>query len=214
MPKRILDFFSWLSGRASSVFFTGLLTVLPIVVTAAVIGFFYSTFHKYFSFLSVPIIVLVLMLVGILAEYIIIQAIINPIERLIDKIPFIGAFYSGIRSMANFFTHKRSDGTRRQVVLVQYPRKGTYHLALLIGPADNDFAKVIPEASQKPMVRVFMPTTHFTMGYFLIVPKDEVIETDIKFSEAVRSIVSGGLITPESINDLPQPSKQTKIDEK
>ncbi len=133
-----------------------------------------------------------------------------PIEKFIDKIPFIGAFYSGIRSMANFFGKKSSNGQKRKIVLIQYPKKGTYHLAILLGSAKYNFGKLIK--NKETMVKVFMPTTHFTMGYFLIVPENEIIYTDIKFAEAVRCIVSGGLIDPESLKEshITEPHSQSR----
>lgn len=204
MFRGFFGFISGFFGRIKSVLITGFLTLLPLSLTAILVSFVYATVHRYFSVFSIPAVLLSLMIVGFFVEYIITEALIRPIEQLINKIPFIGAFYSGIRSLSNFFVQKRFDGHKRQVVLIEYPKKGTYHLALLVGGTKTNFSKILPESETKEMVRVFMPMTHFTMGYFLILPKDEIIETDITFSEAVKSIVSGGLITPESLEDLNQ----------
>lgn len=204
MLRNFFDFLYWFLGRVKSVFITGFLTLLPLSLTAILVSFAYATVHRYLSIFSIPFVFLALIIVGFFVEYIITEALIRPIEKLIDKIPFIGAFYSGVRSLSNFFVQKRFDGHKRQVVLIEYPKKGTYHLALLVGGTKTNFSKLLPESETKEMVRVFMPMTHFTMGYFLILPKDEIIETDITFSEAVKSIVSGGLITPESLEDFDQ----------
>ncbi len=208
MLNNFFEMMSWFFGRIKSVFITGFLTLLPLSLTAILISFAYSTFHAYFSAFSIPAVILTMLIVGFFVEYIITEAVIRPIEKLINKIPFIGAFYSGIRSLSNFFAQKRFEDHKRQVVLIEYPKKGTYHLALLVGGTESNFSKLLPEASNKEMVRVFMPMTHFTMGYFLILPKNEIIETDITFSEAVKSIVSGGLITPESLEELDQISEK------
>jgi uncharacterized membrane protein len=106
--------------------------------------------------------------------------------------------YSGIKTVVDFLNVPRHPEFKRKVVLIAYPQQHTYSLAFLTGTAQESFEPLIPlsQRGDKRYVKVFMPTTHLTVGYFFIIPEDEVIYTDISFEEAIKSIVSCGLINP------------------
>jgi uncharacterized membrane protein len=143
-----------------------------------------------------------LIVIGFLGQFIISEAIIHPIERVIDQIPVIRAIYYGIKSILEFFNAADEAGNERRVVLIEYPKDGMYHIAFLLGSSDNDFSKVLPAHKGKEFVKVFMPTSHITTGYFFVMEKNKVIQTDMSFEEAVKTLVSGGLISPVSLSQL------------
>ena len=83
-------------------------------------------------------------------------------------------------------------------MLVEYPRKGIYALAFTTGAARG----VVQEVTEKQMLNCFLPTTpNPTSGFYLLVPEDEVIDTDMTVEEAFKLVMSAGLVTPDSAND-------------
>lgn len=183
----------------------GILTILPLTLTFVTIKFCYSMFSQWLMPFGLQSIVLVfcgLIIIGFLGQFILAEAIINPLEKIIDNIPLVRVLYFGIKSVVDFFNVANNPDIERKVVLIEYPKKGTYHIAFLIGCADGDYSKLIPRKNGVKMVKVFMPTTHLTSGFFLILDKQEVISTDISFEEAIKAIVSGGLISPTSLHEI------------
>lgn len=183
----------------------GLFTILPLTLTVIIVKFLYTTFYHLlapFGWASIIMVFCGLMVIGFLGQFIISEAIIHPIERIIDQIPLIRAIYYGIKSILEFFNAADEAGNERRVVLIEYPKSGVYHIAFLLGSSDNDFSKVLPNRKGKEFVKVFMPTSHITTGYFFVLEKKQLVYTDLTFEEAVKTLVSGGLISPLSLSQL------------
>lgn len=152
------------------------------------------------------IITIFIILAGLLVRLFILEPIIHWGERLINKIPFIRTVYKSSKILVDFFNVPDPTTVKRKVVLIEYPRKGSYNIAFLFESADDSFAKIIPEAHKqngRKYFKVFMPNSpNPTSGYFFILPEDEIIHTNMSFEEAIRTVVSCGLITPESLKRL------------
>jgi uncharacterized membrane protein len=206
-----------------SVFLSGLFTIIPIAATLFFINFLYTIVSKMLIPLEriepnwlyvIPgsefvIVMLVILTIGIILKTFLMSKIVHYFEGLVNRIPLVRIVYSAAKILVDFF--KVSDVTiamQRRVVLIPYPKKGQYHLAFLLESAEENYQPIIPEkfkhyAGEK-YVKVFMPNSpNPTSGYFFIMPEDEVILTDISFEEAVKSLVSCGLITPESLLKKP-----------
>jgi uncharacterized membrane protein len=202
-----------------TVFLSGLFTVIPIAATLFFISFMYGLVAKMllplrhmqpFCLQSVPgsefvLVMLVILSIGIVLKVFIMNKLVDFLENLVNRIPLVRIVYSASKIVVDFF--KASDSTlarSRKVVLIPYPRKGQYHLAFLLESAQETYEPIIPEHfKQTPderYVKVFMPNSpNPTTGYFFIMPEAEVINTDISFEEALKTLVSCGLITPESL---------------
>ena len=90
-------------------------------------------------------------------------------------------------------TFTKSDGSRKNVVLVEYPRIGSW----AVGFATKDNEGEISNKTKKNLVNVFVPTTpNPTSGFLLMFPKDEIIYLDMSFEEASKFIVSAGTSQP------------------
>ena len=88
------------------------------------------------------------------------------------------------------------------MVLIEYPRKGIYALAFTTGTARG----VVQEVTEKQMLNCFLPTTpNPTSGFYLLVPEDEVIDTDMSVEDAFKLVMSAGLVTPDSANSESAP---------
>ncbi|MFC1854279.1 DUF502 domain-containing protein [Candidatus Dependentiae bacterium] len=188
-----------------SLFMAGIFTLLPLAVTALVVKFFYGISYGLlapFDYIDLLLMGSAILLVGLLGRFIITRAIINPIERLIKRIPILGAFYSGIKTMVDFFNVSGHPERKRQAVLIPYPKDDFYSVAFVVGPADKDFQSLLPgqnPENKDKIMKVFIPTTHVHFGFFTLIPESKIIYTDIKLEEAVKTILSCGIIVPASL---------------
>jgi len=112
---------------------------------------------------------------------------LNIFNNILKKIPILRTIYSALGQMTQTFTN--TDSKRKNVVLIEYPRKGSW----AVGFATKDNVGEITAKTNKKLVNVFVPTTpNPTSGFLLMFPKDEVIYLDMSFEEASKFIVSAG----------------------
>ena len=112
-------------------------------------------------------------------------------EDILKKIPILRTIYSAITQMTETFT--KSEGNTKNVVLVEYPRKGSW----AVGFATKENTSGISDKTNHNLVNVFIPTTpNPTSGFLLMFPKEEVIYLDITFEQASKFIVSAGTSDP------------------
>jgi uncharacterized membrane protein len=114
------------------------------------------------------------------------------IEKTLTNLPLIKQVYPYIKQVTDFLLAKKNL-TFSKVVAFEYPRKGTWSVGLVTG---TGLRKVVDTLGQE-FLTVFVPTspTPFT-GYVIMTPKDESIELDMTIEEALRFVISGGVITP------------------
>jgi uncharacterized membrane protein len=139
----------------------------------------------------------VIILLGVIARHFLGGEFTRAWERLLGRVPVARNIYSGVKQLfeAIFSSGQRSQFNR--VVLVEYPRKGIYALAFTTGTARG----VVQEVTEKQMLNCFLPTTpNPTSGFYLLVPEDEVIDTDMTVEDAFKLVMSAGLVTPDSAN--------------
>lgn len=214
--KAIETFFSWIK----SLFLSGLFTILPITATVFFILFTYNLLASWFQPLKkiepyflqkipgseIIVVTIIILLVGALVKLFVITPIIHKIERIIKKIPIIRAVYSSAKTVANFFNVPDPAHTHRKVILVQFPKKGYYNIAFLLSSAEHDFKNIIAKTDEektKKYYKVFMPNSPTpATGYFFILSEDDIIHTDITFEEAIKTVVSCGLVTPETLKKI------------
>ena len=137
--------------------------------------------------LEILIAILLITLIGWLSLSFLGKKLLNTFENLLKRIPILRTIYSAITQMTETFT--KSEGNKKNVVLVEYPRKGSW----AVGFATKDNEGQISKKTNKKLVNVFIPTTpNPTSGFLLMFPKEEVIYLDLTFEEASRFIVSAG----------------------
>ena len=112
-------------------------------------------------------------------------------NNLLNRIPILRTIYSAIGQMTETFT--KTDKEKKNVVLVEYPRKGSW----AVGFATKENSGEISNKTKKNLINVFVPTTpNPTSGFLLMFPKEEVIYLDLTFEEASKFIVSAGTVNP------------------
>ena len=113
-------------------------------------------------------------------------------NNILKRIPILRTIYSAFEQMLDIFT--KSDENKKNVVLVEYPRKGSW----AVGFATKENKSEISNKSKQNLLNVFVPTTpNPTSGFLLMFPKEEVIYLDMSFEEASRFIVSAGSSEPK-----------------
>ena len=115
------------------------------------------------------------------------KRLLNLFNNILKRIPILRTIYSAIVQMTQTFT--KNDKERKNVVLVEYPRKGSW----AVGFATKENEGEISNKTNKKLINVFVPTTpNPTSGFLLMFPKEDVIYLDLTFEEASKFIVSAG----------------------
>jgi len=145
--------------------------------------------------------VLAIFLLGVLAHNVIGRRVLHWGERIFARIPVLRAVYTGTREVTKAFASNRSRSFRR-VVLVPFPSHEVWGVAFVTG----EFEDHTPDGPRS-VVTVFMPTTpNPTTGFFLVYPLAAVKETDLSVEEALRMVISGGLVSSTQERLFPRPS--------
>jgi uncharacterized membrane protein len=142
-----------------------------------------------------------ILIVGALLRFFILGPIVKRFEDIINRLPLVRIVYSAAKILVNFFNVPNPTTAEKTVVLIEFPRKGCYNIAFLLQSAKESFQPLLPKTEQKhEYFKVFMPNSpNPTSGFFLIVRRDEIIDTNISFEDAIKTIVSCGIHTPEAL---------------
>ncbi len=193
-------------AKIRNYFIAGVVILIPIGITVYVTIFFVSISSKilpkeinpnYYLPYDIPgveiIISLILItLIGWLSLSFIGKSLLNLFNNVLKKIPILRTIYSALGQMTETFT--KTDKERKNVVLVEYPRKGSW----AVGFATKENSGEISNKTKKNLINVFVPTTpNPTSGFLLMFPKEEVIYLDLTFEEASKFIVSAGTSNPK-----------------
>ena len=152
---------------------------------------------------GVILIVLVVLLTGVFVANFVGRAFVGGWESLLDRIPVVRAIYSAAKNFAEIVFSDSSQSFKK-VLLIQYPRKGLYSLCFQTSTGLGEVENRIGE----DVVCVFVPTTpNPTSGVVIIVPKKDVIELDMNVDEALKMVISLGVVIPtwrkDQIGELP-----------
>ena len=133
-------------------------------------------------------------LVGWLAKGLIGRSFIKYAENLVNRMPVVRSFYSGIKQIAEtvFAQQERSF---EKACMIEYPRKGIWAIGFISTTAKGEIAE--RNSSKGPTVSVFVPTTpNPTSGFLLFFPKEDIVELDMSIEDAAKLVISAGLVYP------------------
>lgn len=152
------------------------------------------------SLISILTIMIIIVILGFLVSGFFNISKIKSLELLILKIPLAKSIYVTFKQLGELILSSDAKSYKK-TVLIEYPRKGIFSMALVTSESNKIASKVLEENN---LYNIFIPTSpNPTSGVFLIVPKSEVIELDIKIDDAFKMIISGGAIIPkEDISKL------------
>jgi uncharacterized membrane protein len=204
-----------LSG-ARRYFLTGLVIILPTFLTFYVLWFLWGLvdailapvtdmlFRPFLARQTVPVLVTALSALAAAALVWLIgftsaawsRRFFERTEAAFSRVPLVRGIHRTVKQLLELFV--ATDSSFKQVAAIEYPRKGLYCICFVTNPA----RWTLPHERGRRAVPVFIPTTPVpTSGYFLLVPEEDVIPLDISVDEAIKVIISGGLIAP-STGDL------------
>ena len=195
-------------GRLRNYFIAGIVVLVPIGITLYLTRFFISISSKlipnelnpnsYLPFaipgLEILLAIIFITIIGSLSLSFIGKKILKIFNDILKRIPILRTIYSAIGQMTETLAPKK--GSKKSVVLVEYPRKGSWAVGFATRENDCEISK----KTNTNLINVFVPTTpNPTSGFLLMFPKDEVIYLDMTFEEASKFIVSAGTSDPKKI---------------
>ena len=146
----------------------------------------------YIPGLGILLTLLLVYLLGIFVTNVLGKRFLNWLETLIKNIPLINTIYNTIKQITQAFTGT-AEKKFQSVVYIEYPRKDLWTLAFVTGESKNE--------KDVKFYHLFVPTTpNPTSGVFIIIPKKDSIETELNVEEALKSVISGGLLAPKQHN--------------
>ena len=142
--------------------------------------------------MGIVLTLLIVFVTGVLAANIIGQRLVAFWEGVLARIPVVNSIYNGVKQVSDTL-FSPSGQAFRKALLVQWPREGMWTIAFQTGIPEGELMRHLPADS----VSIFVPTTpNPTGGYFVIVPRADVIELDMSVDEAVKYIISMGVVAP------------------
>ena len=209
--KKEKDVFMKLGSKLKAYFFTGILVTAPVAMT------FYLAYklivwvdvlvnkmlppkflpdtYLPFTIPGLGFIVLIglLIVIGMFATGFLGKFFLKLGEWIVYKLPFISSVYSLFKQVFSTFLSNKNNAFNK-VVMLEYPRKGIWILGLVSTETGGEIQEKLPE----PMLNVFIPTTpNPTSGFLIFVPQKDVIEVDISVEDAIKFVISGGIVNPE-----------------
>ena len=148
------------------------------------------------TFLAYQVVVLIVFLTGVLAANFFGKRLLSVGDALLSRIPIVRSIYGGVKQISDTLFSPEGKAFRK-AVLVRYPQHDTWTVALLTGEPRHEVTDHLGTENYS----VFVPTTpNITAGFFLIVPKSEVIALDMSVDEALKYIISMGVAEPPRPN--------------
>jgi uncharacterized membrane protein len=143
--------------------------------------------------LGLVIMVVFLIFVGFITANLFGRTLINLGERLVNRMPVVRTVYNAFKQILETVLQSSSQSFR-QVVMLEYPRRGVWALAFVTADAMGEIAR----KADDELVNIFLPTTpNPTSGFLLMVPKRDLIYLDMSVEEAAKFIISAGVIMPK-----------------
>lgn len=208
--------------RVKASFYSGLFAILPVVITVYIFNWVFDIFLRllqdsfitatikgvilnfakekdldlyttiFINLLSFITVIISLILIGTAMRVFIFKRVGAFFDRLFTKIPLFSQIYSTINQIISLVVSDREKAYQK-VVSIEYPRKGIYSIGFLT--SDGNY--ILEKETNEDMCNIFIPTSpNPTSGMFIVVKKSEVKILDIKVDDAIKLIISGGVILP------------------
>ena len=189
--------------------FTGLLVIVPGVITAWVLTWIVSTLDQTLTILpgawhpdrllgfhipgvGVLLTLAILLIVGAFASNFAGRKLVSLGDSLVTRIPVVRSIYSSVKQVSDTL-FSESGNAFRTAVLVQWPRDGVWTVAFITGQPSGEVAGYLRDE----FVSVYVPTTpNPTSGYFVLMRKSDCVELDMSIDAALKYIVSMGVVAP------------------
>ena len=153
--------------------------------------------------LGILLTIVILLVTGVLAANIVGRSMVGLWESVLERIPVVRSVYSAAKNFAEMVFSDSSQSFKK-VLLIEYPRKGLYSLAFQTSSVLGE----VQGRTGEDVICTFVPTTpNPTSGFIIIVPRKDVIELDMEVDEALKMIISLGVVIPkwrrQDLGELP-----------
>jgi len=194
---------------------TGLLIWIPLVITIWVLHFLVTTMDQSLQLLPVEwqpeallgrrvpgigaiLTVVIVLVTGIFASNILGQRLVLFWEAILRRIPVVNSIYHSVKQVSDTLFRPGGEAFRK-ALLVEWPREGMWTIAFMTGVPGGDAANHL----RGDYVSVYVPTTpNPTGGYFVMLPREDVIELDMSVDTALKYIISMGVAAPNGTRSL------------
>ena len=155
--------------------------------------------------LGLIVLIIFITLVGALTAGFVGRIVLRFYENMLNRMPVIRSVYGATKQILETVLKQQSSAFR-QPVLVEYPRRGMWAVAFITGQTEGEVQNLIAD----DLINVFLPTTpNPTSGFLLFVPKKDLIELDMSVEEAIKMVISAGIVTPP--DRRPEDVKQVPV---
>lgn len=224
-PRTALGF--W--GRLRAYFLAGILVTAPLTITIALASWlidfvdsrvvplipdqynpdFYLKEYLGYEIglpgLGLLVLVITITLIGALTAGLVGRFVVRFGESMLNRMPVIRSVYGASKQILETVLKSQSNAFR-QAVLVEYPRRGIWAIGFITGTTEGE----VQNLTKDRVINIFLPTTpNPTSGFLLFVPRQDVVILDMSVEEAIKMVISGGIVTPpdrrpKEIQKIPQ----------
>ena len=203
-----------MKGAVKRTFFTGLVVVVPILITAFTLywlfnlldGFLSPLIHQILGReipgLGILIEIVIIFAMGVVATNVFGSRVLTWFQDLLMRAPVIKAIYPTIKQLVEAF-HPSSNSSFKKVVLVEWPKKGTFAVGFLTSEVF-----ITGNAEQQRLYSVYLPTNNLYLGHVALFREEDLIMTKLAVEEGLKIVLSGGTAFPPRIqkqNQNPMP---------
>ncbi|MGE5577540.1 MAG: DUF502 domain-containing protein [Syntrophothermus sp.] len=197
-----------LMKRLRNYLITGMIILLPLVVTLYVLwtgfnivdgllgGLIARLLRREIPGAGTLVTLFLTILVGAVATNIIGKRLITFGENILARIPVVRSIYSTVKQVIDAFAVQNRDAFKR-VVMIEYPRRGLYSIGFVTG---EGLGEILGSRVTEELLTVFIPTApNPTTGFFVLLPRQEVIPLEMTVEEGLKLVISGGVIIPNRL---------------
>jgi uncharacterized membrane protein len=217
--------------RVRAYFLTGLVIAAPLAITIYLVWWFVgwidswvkplipSSYNpeQYLPFalpgIGVLVAFVLITLLGFLTANLLGRTLLAYGERMVGRMPLVRTIYGGLKQMFETMLSSKTT-TFNQVVLIEYPRRGTWSIAFVATSAKGEVREKLNESDrpEDEIMSVYVPTTpNPTSGYLLFAKRQEMIELDMTIEDAAKLVISAGLVSPEYHKRIKSPADKARI---
>ncbi len=205
MKGKIFASLRWVGRKLRAYFLAGLLVTVPLGLTVWILLWVFNGIDSFLQPIvdrivghHIPgvgfgITVLLIFIVGVIVSNVLGRRLLRYGESVIMRLPLTRYLYNGIRQIMQAFAAPDKTGFM-QVVLVEFPRKGTRTLGFITNETSDE--------SGKKLLNIFIPTSpNPTSGFLQIIEEEQVIRTTLSVDDALKMVVSGGRVSIQEVSD-------------
>lgn len=211
-------------AKLKKIFLTGIVAIIPVIISIYIFFFLLGIIDNFLNIiparihpdrllgfhipgLGVIFTFLLIFMTGLFTQSYIGGRLLKAGDRILNHIPLFRSIYQPTKQVVDSLFSDKSRNFRG-VVMVEFPRKGVYTLGFVTGDTQGEAER----KTQDRCINVFVPTTpNPTSGYYIMIPEREVIHMDMTVEEAIKIIISSGLVGPQKdINENKGTGKETQ----